>query len=125
MKVKAIINKSGSGSVNVRIPLPANIARPIVRFWYTKKKVQTIEEIIDKDLDWFLWAVNTFQNVTQTQADYFFKKTGKKLNPKLIQNVEPYEWKTGDSESLYMELCDCQDLTKTLRKYRGEQLELF
>lgn len=98
---------------------------PIVRFWYTKKKGQTIEEIIDKDLNWFLWAVTTFQNVTPQQADYFYKKTGKKLNPKLIQNVEPYEWKSGDTENLYMELCDCQDLTKTLRKYRGEQLELF
>ena len=29
MKVKAIINKSGSGSVNVRIPLPANIAKEL------------------------------------------------------------------------------------------------
>ena len=95
---------------------------PIVRFWYTKKKGQTIEEIIDKDLSWFLWAVTTFQNVTPKQAEYFFKKTGKKLNSILIQDVEPYEWKLGDSENLYMELCENQDLTKTLRKYRGEQL---
>ena len=29
MKVKAIINKSGSGSVNVRIPLPSNIAKEL------------------------------------------------------------------------------------------------
>ena len=98
---------------------------PISRFWYTKKKGMTIEEIIDKDLDWFLWAVVTFQNVTPKQAEYFFKRTGKKLNQKLIQDVEPYEWQPGDSEELYIELCDCQDLTKTLRKYRGEQLELF
>jgi hypothetical protein len=98
---------------------------PIVRFWYTKKKGLTIEEVIDKDLDWFVWAVATFQNVTPKQAEHFFKRTGKKLNPRLIQDVEPYEWQVGDTEELYMELCDCQDLTKTLRKYRGEQLELF
>lgn len=98
---------------------------PIVRWWYTKKKGLTIEEVIDKDLDWFIWAVVTFQNVTPKQANYFFQKTGKKLNQKLIQDVEPYEWQIGDTEELYMELCDCQDLTKTLRKYRGEQLELF
>lgn len=98
---------------------------PIVRFWYTKKKGLTIEEVIDKDLDWFIWATVTFQNVTPKQAEYFFQKTGKKLNSKLIQNVEPYEWKFGDSEDLYMELCECQDLVKTLRKYRGEQLKLF
>lgn len=98
---------------------------PIVKFWYTKKKGLTIEEVIDKDLDWFLWAVLTFQNVTKKQADYFFKKTGKRLNQKLIQDVEPYEWVNGDPDELYMELCKCQDLKRTLRKYRGEQLNLF
>lgn len=98
---------------------------PIVRWWYTKKKGLTIEETIDKDLDWFCWAVKTFQNVTPQQAEYFEKKTGKKINAKFIQDVEPYEYKTGDPEQLYMELCDTQDLTGTLRKYRGEQLTMF
>lgn len=98
---------------------------PIVRWWYTKKKGLTIEETIDKDLDWFCWAVKTFQNVTPTQAEYFYKKTGKKINAKFIQDVEPYEYKPGDPEQLYMELCDTQDLTGTLRKYRGEQLTIF
>lgn len=98
---------------------------PIVRWWYTKKKGLTIEETIDKDLDWFCWAVKTFQNVTLSQAKHFEKKTGKKLNPKYIQDVEPYEYKIGDPESLYMELCETQDLAGTLRKYRGEQLSMF
>ena len=98
---------------------------PIVKFWYTKKKGMTIEEIIDKDVDWFLWAVKTFQNVTPKQAEYFFQKTGKKLHNSFIQDVEPYEWMVGDPERLYMYLCDCQDLTKTLRLYRGKQLSLF
>jgi len=53
-----------------------------IKFWfYTKHKGKTMEQVIDMDLDWFLWAVTTFQNVTPTQADYFEKKTGKKLNP--------------------------------------------
>lgn len=98
---------------------------PIVKFWYTKKKGLTIEEVIDKDPDWFIWAVITFQNVTKKQSDYFFKRTGKKLSEKLIQDVEPYEWMYGDPDELYMELCESQDLKKTLRKYRGEQLNLF
>lgn len=98
---------------------------PIVSWWYTKKKGLTIEETIDKDLDWFLWAVCAFQNVTPAQAEYFYKKTGKKLNPKLIQNVEPYEWVKGDTEEMYMEICNTQDLHGTIRKYRGEQLSMF
>ena len=99
---------------------------PIVRFWYTRYKGLTIEELIDKHLDFFLWAVATFQNVTPKQAEYYFQKTGKRLNPIVIQDVEPYEWQKGDpEEALYMELCETQDLRGTLRKYRGEQLNLF
>lgn len=98
---------------------------PIVRWWYTKKKGLTIEETIDRDVEWFLWAVAEFQNVTPSQAEYFFKKTGQKLNPALIQDVEPYEWMSGDPEGLYMELCETQNLEATLTKYRGKQLELF
>ena len=98
---------------------------PIVRWWYIRIKGLTIEETIDKDLSWFYWAVKEFQNVTPSQAKYFEKKTGKKLPARYIQDVEPYEWQPGDSEELYMELCECQDLTKTLRKYRGEQLSMF
>ena len=92
---------------------------PIVRWWYTTKKGQTMEEVIDKDIDFFLWAVTTFQNVTPAQAEYFTQKTGKVLNKILIQDVEPYEWQKGDPEELYMELCDTQDLKGTLEKYRG------
>lgn len=98
---------------------------PIKFWWYTRKKGLTIEQTIDRDLDWFCWAVKEFQNVTPAQAQYFEKKTGKKLNPKYIQDVEPYEYRQGDPESLYMELCETQDLTRTLRRYRGEQLSMF
>jgi len=99
---------------------------PIVRFWYTRYKGCTIEELIDKHLDFFLWAVSTFQNVTPSQAEYYYKKTGQRLNPAVIQDVEPYEWQKGDpEEDLYMEICRTQDLHGTLHKYRGEQLSLF
>lgn len=99
---------------------------PIVCYWYTKYKGMTIEEIIDKDVDYFRWLVSTFQNVTPRQAQYYTQKTGRVLNPIVIQDVEPYEWQEGDPEEmLYMEICQTQDLHGTLRKYRGEQLNLF
>ena len=98
---------------------------PIVRWWYTRKKGLTIEETADKDLEWLCWAIKTFQNVTPEQARYIEEKTGKKMNPKYIQDVEPYEWQTGDSEELYMDICTSQDLKGTLRRYRGEQLSIF
>lgn len=98
---------------------------PITYWWYTKKKGLTIEETIDKDLDWFIWAVCEFQNVTPKQAEYFYNKTGKHLNPKLIQDVIPYTYEKGDPEELYSELCKSNNLQLTLNKYRGNQLGLF
>ena len=98
---------------------------PIKFWWYTRKKGMTIEESIDADVEWVCWAIKNFQNVTPAQARYLEQKTGRKLNPIYIQDVEPYEWKPGDSEELYMDICRSQDLVGTLRKYRGEQLKLF
>ena len=98
---------------------------PIKFWWYTRKKGMTIEESIDADVEWVCWAIKNFQNVTPAQARYLEQKTGRKLKPQYIQDVEPYEWKLGDSEELYMEICRSQDLVGTLRKYRGEQLSLF
>lgn len=98
---------------------------PIVRFWYTKKKGKTIEEIIDTDVDWLNWAIKEFQNLTPQQAKYYELRTKRKINPKYIQDVEPYEWKNGDPDNLYMDLCNNQDLRYTLRKWRGEQLNIF
>lgn len=98
---------------------------PIVFWWYTRKKGMTIEESIDADVEWVCWAIKNFQNVTPAQARYLEQKTGRKLKPQYIQDVEPYEYKPGDPEQLYMELCETQDLVRTLRKYRGEQLSMF
>ena len=103
-----------------------NYEWPIVFFWYTKHKGKTIEELIDKDVHFFEWAVSQFQNVTPSQASYYHKVTGRKVPKEAIQDVEPYEWKEGDpEESLYMKICKTQDLHGTLRKYRGEQLSMF
>lgn len=98
---------------------------PIVKFWYTKKNGKTIEEIIDTDPQWLCWAIKEFQNLTPRQAEYFFKRTGRQLNKKYIQDVEPYLYQKGDPEGLYMDLCENQNLEYTLRKWRGEQLNIF
>lgn len=99
---------------------------PIVSFWYTRKEGQTIEQIIDTDVTFFEWAVSNFQNVTPKQAAYYTEKTGRVVPAQAIQDVEPYEWRKGDPEKLYMELCETQNLKDCLYRYRGaEQLDLF
>ena len=98
---------------------------PVVRFWYTKKKGQTVEEIIKSDITFFEWMVSNFQNVTPQQARVYNQLTNKKLPTEVIQDVEPYEWHKGDPEALYTELCKTQDLHGTIAKYRGQQLTMF
>ena len=99
---------------------------PVVKMWYTKHKGKTIEEIIDKDPSFACWMIKTFQNLTPTQAQYFKKRWGKELKKEYIQDVEPYEWKKGDPEQLYMELCETQDLQKALQRWRvPEDISLF
>ena len=99
---------------------------PIEKFWYTKHNGHSIEYIIDHDITFFEWAVRIFQDVTPTQAEYYYKKTGRKIPRACIKAVPPYVWETGDPERLYMELCESGDLDKILFKYRkGNQLDLF
>lgn len=98
---------------------------PVTMMWYTKKAGKTIEEIIDSDVDFFIWMVETFQNVTPKQAEYFKRKYKVEVPSQFIQNVEPYEWKEGDPELLYTEICKSQDLQSSIKKYRGIQLSLF
>lgn len=102
-----------------------NYEWPVTHMWYTKKKGQTIEEIIDTDPDFFIWMVETFQNVTPKQASHFRQRTGIIIPGIFIQDVEPYDHIPADPDKLYMELCDTQDLPGTLKKYRGVQLNLF
>lgn len=98
---------------------------PVVMMWYTKHVGQSIERIIDTDVDYFEWMVRTFQLVTPAQAEYYQQRTKRKIPPEYIQDVTPYQWQKGDPDKLYMEICQTQDLTGTLRKYRGEQLSIF
>lgn len=98
---------------------------PVTHMWYTKKSGMTIEEIIDSDPEFFMWMVETFQNVTPTQARYFYGKVGIRIPSEWIQDVEPYDHKPTDSDRLYSELCDTQDIIQVMKKYRGVQLNLF
>lgn len=109
----------------IRLNPNRNFEWPITHFWYTKKKNQTIEHIIDTDVSFFEWAVSNFQNVTPEQAKYYYWKTGRKIDPRVIQDVEPYNHDKNDPDEMYMELCRCQDLDKVIKKYRVIQLELF
>ena len=99
---------------------------PIVRFWYTKHCRKTIEEIIDRDVTFFEWAVRTFQDVTPKQAMYYKERTGCEVPAECIQDVEPYEWQKGDGDmEPYMTICRTRDLEGTLLKFRGHQYDLF
>lgn len=98
---------------------------PVTMMWYTKKKGQDIENIIDSDPDFFMWMVETFQNVTPQQANYFKRKYAVVVPEKFIQDVEPYTWEEEDPDRIYMEICDTQDLHSVLKKYRSAQLSLF
>ena len=98
---------------------------PIKKFWYGKGAAcKDIEELIEKNPTWFIWAVEKFQDVTPTQAKHFKELFKMDLPDEVICSQElldringglPYEYKKGDSEEVYKELC---------RKYadaRGEE----
>lgn len=65
---------------------------PITKFWYSRKAGQTIEEIIDTDPTWFIWAVETFLDVTPVQAAYFKEKYGMDLPDHVIKDLPPYTY---------------------------------
>lgn len=88
---------------------------PIKKFWYGKGAAyRTIEELMEKNSGWFIWAVETFQDLTPAQAEHFKKVYGMELPPELITSQElldeinggeAYEFKKGDSEEVYKNLC--------------------
>lgn len=99
---------------------------PIERFWYTKHSGLTIEELIDKDLPFFEWAVGAFQEITPAQAAHYIKKTGHRVPPQVISDVVPYSHQEGDPDQMYMDLCETRDLDAMIFKWRKRnQLELF
>ena len=88
---------------------------PIKKFWYGKGAAcKDIEELMEKNPKWFLWAVETFQDLTPAQAKHFEKVYGMDLPKslvcpqKLLDEINgglPYEFKKGDSEEVYKEMC--------------------
>lgn len=88
---------------------------PIKKFWYGKGAAyRDINELMEKNSRWFIWAVETFQDLTPEQAEHFKEVYGMELPSELvcsqelldeINNGKPYEFKKGDSEDVYKELC--------------------
>ena len=69
---------------------------------------------MEKNPRWFIWAVETFQDLTPSQAKHFAEVYGMELPNNLICSQElldelnggvPYEYRKGDSEETYKELC--------------------
>ena len=88
---------------------------PIQKFWYGKGAAcKDMEELIEKNVNWFIWAVENFQDVTPKQAQHFKEVwkmdlprqviTSQKLLDE-INNGLPYEHKKKDTEDVYKELC--------------------
>lgn len=88
---------------------------PIKKFWYGKGAAyKTIEELMEKNPGWFIWAVETFQDLTPEQAEHFKEVYRMDLPQEVIcsqelldeiNNGEPYEFKKGDSEDVYKDMC--------------------
>lgn len=84
---------------------------PITRFWYSKAaRFKSIEELIDQDPSFFIWAVEKFQDVTPAQALHFKEKYGMDLPEEVIapERLEPYNppKKVEVWDNTYKELCD-------------------
>ena len=88
---------------------------PIQKFWYGKGAAyKSIEELMEKNPGWFIWAVETFQDLTPQQAEHFKEVYGMDLPEDVIcsrelldkiNNGKPYEYQKGDTEEMYKELC--------------------
>lgn len=80
---------------------------PVTHWWYGKHAYRPIEEVIDKWPDYFIWAVQKFQDVTVQQAKYFKDKYGMELPAEVIApaEVEPYEYTKGSPEGEYADVC--------------------
>lgn len=88
---------------------------PIKKFWYGKGAAyRDIEELMEKNPGWFIWAVETFQDLTPSQASHFEEVYGMELPESVvcpqhlldeINGGLPYEFKKGDSEDIYKDLC--------------------
>lgn len=87
---------------------------PIERFWYSKAaRFSSIEELIDKDPQYFIWAVETFQDVTPKQAEHFKEVYGMELPKWCIAPADcpPYTHPRGAplDDPEYEKLCEEYD----------------
>ena len=98
----------------------------ITKWWYTSQRGKTIEETIDTNLPFFLWAVKTFQDVTPSQAKYFADKyPGHRIPEQWIRDVTPYDHVKNDPEVMYHDLCWSNNLELEISRYRGIEETLF
>lgn len=77
---------------------------PVVKMWYGKGAGRTIEEIIDWKPDYFIWLVESFLDVTPSQAEYFKNKFGMELPLEVIRDVVPYEHRKNSPEDEYAKI---------------------
>lgn len=88
---------------------------PIKKFWYGKGAAyRDINELMEKNSRWFIWAVETFQDLTPEQAEHFKEVYGMELPSEVIcsqelldkiNNGKPYEYQKEDTEDVYKDLC--------------------
>ena len=88
---------------------------PIKFFWYGKGAAySSIEELMEKNPKWFIWAVETFQDLSPDQAEHFKEIYGMELPKEVIASQElldeinsgeAYGFKKGDSEEIYKNIC--------------------
>lgn len=95
--------------MNLPLPIDRTPEYPITRFWYGKgAQYDSIEELIEKDKDYFLWCVKAFQDVTMEQAEHYFKWWGEYLPDEVIapEGTVPYSHTKQDQGVFYGKLCE-------------------
>lgn len=88
---------------------------PVHHMWYGKGAGRTIEEIIDWRPDYFIWLVQTFLDVTPSQAAYFKKKYGMDLPKEYIRDVQPYIHLKNSPTEEYKEVCEKGKLSSKIK----------
>lgn len=73
--------------------------------WYGKMAGHTIEDIIEHNVEYFIWMVKAFQDVTVSQAKFFRDKWGMDLPEEVIKNVPPYTYNKKAPKGEYESLC--------------------
>lgn len=64
-----------------------------------------MEEVIRTKPDYFIWAVETFQDITREQAELFRELYGESLPEEVIRDVPPYVFTKDSPEGEYEQIC--------------------